>query len=195
MELKCKKAKRLIDELLDQELRGKNRGRLDRHLAQCRSCAAEYESLVGATALLGNVKEIELDESLADTILASLPAKPASAIRRPLAAAAGGLILAALSLYWGITLVGSVDWISLTSGSIEVLVNGAVVIARFGVAAIRSMSAIDQLLQASSDVISYLAIRFGWGFWLLNASLLISLALYLRKRPVYLSDTYEERGV
>lgn len=192
--MKCKKAKQRIDALLDGELSKKATAELEAHLEQCHNCAVEYESLVKTVSMLERLEEVNLDESLAGKVVANLPRRHMHANRQPLVAFAGSLVLTALIVFRGITWISAVNWVDVPFEVVRAFLGGMALIIQFGFITTKSISAISQWLQSIFTLTGYLLVTFGWSFWLLNAALMIVLAFYLRRMPVYLARTKMEGG-
>ncbi|MGV3724896.1 MAG: anti-sigma factor family protein [Actinomycetota bacterium] len=102
--MNCPKVQPLLSELLDGDLDAERTGAVERHLAQCPACAAEWRSLRATVRLVGHLGRQECPVDLRAAVLQSVAHTPArrpgpSFLQRAMAVTVGGsAVLACLSL-------------------------------------------------------------------------------------------------
>jgi anti-sigma factor RsiW len=102
--MNCPKVQLLLSELLDGDLDAERTDAMERHLAHCPACAAEWRSLRATVRLVGHLGRRECPVDLRAAVLQSVTRVPArrpgpSLLQRALAVSVGGgAMLACLSL-------------------------------------------------------------------------------------------------
>lgn len=61
--MKCETVRNMISSYIDRDLNNIEKAELEKHLAECKECREEYESLLDIIAVCGNLEEVELPQS------------------------------------------------------------------------------------------------------------------------------------